>query len=249
MQTRILGLVGSTGAFALLGVISGGAALAQAGPTGMPGNGSAGSPEAFQFAERKVSIDTDGARLVVVIPKLLKSVGADFVIDSDVKDAIVSSHLTNVKLQTALDVLMRVSDIPVQYKFEKGAYRFSKRVELPAASASPQSLPPGEPVLPPLPTTLQEEIDIHNVQTFDLLRVLNGLFGIPVDIDPTGDDSGLSGHATASGSSGALGQGTFTSRGSASSGSIGGGHSSQNGSGGVIVNVFGHPIRLGNLGH
>ncbi|MCW3099579.1 MAG: hypothetical protein JWL77_5197 [Chthonomonadaceae bacterium] len=253
MQTRILGRIGTRSVLALLCVMSGGAALAQAGSAGMPGDGSAGSAGASKFAEMKVSVDASSERLVVVIPKLLKSVGADFIIDSDIKNAILSSHLTNVKLQTALDTLLRVSDIPVQYTFEKGAYHFSKRVEPVPETPLPKPQPPGEPVLPPLPTTVEEVVDVHNVQTYDLLRVLNGLFGVPVAIDPGGDNGALDGHRTDSGGSSTLGQGTDTGHGSVSSGSILGGRNgrgSQNGStgGGMVINAFGHLFRIGN-GH
>ena len=233
---------------ALLWVMSGGAALAQAGSAGMPGAGSgAGSSGASKFADMKVSVDATSERLVVVIPRLLKSVGAEFSIDTDVKNALLSSHVANVKLQTALDVLMRVSDIPVQYTVEKGVYHFSKGVApLPEAPpVTPQ--PPGESVLPPPPTTVQEDVDVHNVQTFDLLRVLNGLFGVPVTIDPNGDDGSRSGRAHSNGSGG-LGQGSVTTGGNASSGSIGTGSGRQTGSGGTTLNLFGHYIRLGNPG-
>jgi hypothetical protein len=265
MQTRILGLVGVRSALALLCVLSGGAALAQGGSAGAQDGGNAGSASVSKFADMKVSVDATGERLVVLIPKLLKSVGADFSIDADIKNALLSSHLTNVKLQTALDTLMRVSDIPVQYKFEKGLYHFSKRIDpLPEVPLPPKPQPPGESVLPPPPTTVQDDIDVHNVQTYDLLRVLNGLFGVPVAIDPGGDNGRLAGRRLDSGGS-AVGQGSANSHGSTSSSSIGSGgiggnsgsfgtstngsgSSSQNGSSGGILNIFGHPIRIGN-GH
>ena len=184
--------VGSGSALAVLWVISGGAAAAQEGSAGAPDGGGKGSPAASKFAEMKVSIDVDRGRLVEVVPKLMKSVGAEFSIDADVKDALVSSHLTNVKLQTVLDVLLRVSTIPVQVTLEKGVYHFSKKPELPPEAPPPTPRAPAEPLLPPLPTTAEDGIDVHNVQTFDLLRVLNGVFGIPVSIDPSGD-TGASG--------------------------------------------------------
>ena len=263
MQTRILGLVGVRSALTLLCVMSGGVALAQA--SGTQDGGAAGSSNTSKYADMKVSVDATGERLVVLIPKLFKSVGAEFSIDADVKNALLSSHLTNVKLQTVLDVLLRTSDIPVQYKVEKDVYHFSKRVDpLPEAPpAKPQR--PSEPVLPPPPTIVQDDVDVHNVQTYDLLRVLNGLFGVPVAIDPGGDNGRLNGHRLDSGGSSAVGQGSANSHGSTSSGSIGSGGiggssgsfgtsangsgaSSQSGSGGAILNIFGHPIRIGN-GH
>ena len=194
---------------------------------------------ASKFAEMKVSIDADDGRLVVVVPKLMQSVNAEFTIDAEVKDALVSSHLSKVKLHTVLDVLMRVSSIPVQYTFEKGLYHFSKKVDLPPEAPPPTPRLPDEPLLPPPPTTQTEDVDIHNVQTFDLLRVLNGLFGVPVSIEPSEDRAAGRGsiadllpgfgpggpvHNTTSGNNG-------QARGSGSS-----------------FTLFGHPINLGHLG-
>ena len=242
MQTHRLGRVGTLSALALLLTMSGGAALAQGGSSGMP-DGGAGSSDASKCLDMKVSVDATGERLVVLIPKLLKDVGAEFSIDSDVKNAHLSSHLSNVKLQTVLDVLLRTSDIPVQYTLEKGVYHFTKRVEpLPEAPpAKPQR--PNEPLLPPPPTSVQEDVDVHNVQTFDLVRVLNGLFGIHATIDPYGDSGPPRPH---SGGNSGVGQGSISTGGGGSSRTIGGNNGHQNGSGGTVVNLFGHYIRFNN---
>jgi hypothetical protein len=247
MQTHRSGRIRTLSALALLLVMSGGSALAQAGSSGMP-DGGGGSSGASKFLEMKVSVDATGERLVVVIPKLLKSVGAEFSIDADVKNALLSSHLSNVKLQTVLDVLLRTSDIPVQYTLEKGVYHFSKRVEPPPEASPTKPLLPNEPILPPPPTIAQGDVDVHNVQTYDLLRVLNGLFGIPVAIDPTGD--GSASRPSQSSGYGSLGQGSISTGGSQSGNSIGtrrgNQNGNQNGSGGAVMNIFGHYIRLNN---
>ncbi len=255
MQTHRLVSAGCRGTLALLWVMSGSAAIAQAGSSGMPPDGSAGSAGASKYLEMKVSIDATSERLVVVIPKLMKSVGAEFSIDSEINNAHLSSHLSNIKLQTALDVLLRTSDILVQYTLEKGVYHFSKRSEpLPEAPPPPKPTSPAESVLPLPPTTVQEDVDVHNVQTYDLLRVLNGLFGVPVSIDPSSASSGRD-HGAPNYPN--LGKGTDTGHGSVGSNSLGGRRNSQfggqngsgSGSGGLIVNVFGHSVRLGNPGH
>lgn len=248
MQTRILGWIGTHSLLTLLCVVSGGAAKAHAGQAGMPGDGSAGSSGASKFAEMKVSVDTVGGRLIVVIPPIMKSIGADFTIDADVKNAIVASHLTNVKLQVALDSLLRVSDIPVQVKFEKGVYHFSKRVD-PIPEVLPQPpLNPGESVLPPPPTTVEGDVDVRNVQTYDLLRVLNGLFGVPIAIDPSRDPGN---HAQGAPTYPGLGQGTDTGHGNVSSNGIGGNRSIQYGNqsnrDGSNVTLFGHTFHFNNI--
>ena len=248
MQTHNLRQVGCRSALALLWVLSGGAALAQAGTPGTSGDGGAESSGASKFSEMKVSVDTTGGRLIVVIPPIMKSVGADFTIDADVKNAIVASHLTNVKLQTALDSLLRVSDIPVQVKFEKGVYHFSKRVD-----PIPEVLPvlplnPGESVLPPPPTVAQSEVDVHNVQTYDLLRVLNGLFGVPIEIDPTQDTGNRTQGAP---NYPGLNQGSDTGHGTVSGGGLGGNrnlqYGNQNNRGGSNVTIFGHTFHFNNI--
>lgn len=243
MQTRVLKLAGSSGALALLWALSGSAASAQAPPAGTLSGGSASSSGASQFAEMKVSIDTDGGRLVEVVPQLLKSVGAEYIIDAEVKNALITSHLANVKLQTALDVLVRVSTIPVQVSFEKGVYRFSKKaetVEAPPETTPMPSLRPGDSVLPPPPEVLEGEVDIHNVQTFDLLRVLNGLSGGSASLGAYDSVGSLSGYSSYSGS-GTSPSGYRSGGGSSILG--GSGSSSQNGGGGLILNIIGHQGR------
>jgi hypothetical protein len=259
MQTRFTGRIGVRSALALACMSFGGAASAQAPPTGTsvgnaapPKSDSGGAPSGTsQFADRKVSIDLDNARLVVAVPQLLKSVGAEYIIDADVKNAIISSHLTNVKLHTALDVLMRVSSLPVQYTFEKGVYHFSKKVEPPPETPSPLPYTPGEAVLPPPPTSLDETIDVHEVQTFDLLRVLNGVFGTQGTIGDPGANGSLSGYSGAS-QHGVSGKGITAGGigsvfGTQASGNNG--QNSQSGAIGPTITLFGHRIQFGPPRH
>lgn len=259
MQTQLLGRLGTRSALALLCVLSGSLALAQAPSTGAPGSaaappdsGSSTAPSATsRFADMKVSLDLDNARLVVAIPELLKTVGAEYIIDADVKNALISSHLTNVKLHTALDVLMHVSSLPVQYTFEKGVYHFSKRVEPPPAAQVPVLHPPGESVLPPPPTSVEDTVDVHEVQTFDLLRVLNGLFGTPVSIGDPGANGTLSGSSSAS-NHGVSGSGVRAGGGSSAlstQGSAAAGQTSQSSASGPTITLFGHRIQLGAPRH
>ena len=240
MQVRGLGFVGSRSALALMLALVGSTASAQAPPPGAPDGSSNGSSGASKFADMKVSIDTDSGRLVEVVPKLLKSVGAEFVVDGDVKNARVSSHLANVRLKIVLDVLMRGSSIPIQYTFDKGVYHFSKKVEPPPEAPAPTPSVTDEPLLPPPPTTQTEDVDIHNVQTFDLLRVLNGLFGVPVAIDPSGE--GAAGRGSIAGSLPGFGPGGPVRGNNSSNGS------QAHGSGSSFT-LFGHAINLSHLSH
>jgi hypothetical protein len=233
-------------AVTLLLALSGGAALAQGPPPGTSEGGSTTSSGASRFSEMKVSIDVERGRLVTVVPTLLKSIGAEYVIDAEVKNAVVSSHLTNVKLQTALDTLLRVSDIPVKYTFEKGAYHFSLKVEPPPKPAPPAMPIPGESVLPPPPDIVEDVVDVHNVQTFDLVRVLHDLLGLPAGIDPTFGEGGSSGVANTpivgsiSGSSSVGGNSLF--------GLPGRNARSQNSAGGVLGSITGHSFWIGAPG-
>lgn len=194
MQTHIRKRIGCRSALALLLALAGNGAVAQT-PAGMPPGDDPNVASFAKFSDTKVNIDAENKRLIEVLPDLMKSAGADFTIDADVKNARISSHLTNIRLQTALDTLMRVSDIPVQYTFEKGLYHFAKKRETapePPRIPPPADLLPEEPLLPGPPTVQQDEVDVHNVQTYDLLRVLNGIFNVPIQIIPT-DGSGPQG--------------------------------------------------------
>ena len=249
MQTRFTERGGVVSVLALLGMLSGGAVSAQAPPTGTSGGGPAppGSATPSQFADKKVSIDLDDARLVMAVPQLLKSVGAEYIIDADVKNAVISSHLTSVKLHTALDVLMRVSSLPVQYTFEKGVYHFSKKVEPPLEAPASNPYTPGEAVLPPPPSSLDETIDVHEVQTFDLLRVLNGVFGTQGAIGDPGSNGSLSGYSSAS-NRGISGKGITAGSSGSVFGTQGSGNNAQSSRStaiGPTITLFGNRIQFG----
>lgn len=264
MRTHRLKRIGIGSALAVLWVAAGGAALGQTPAGGGAGDGGSDtSSNISKYADMKVTIDAENKRLVEVIPPLMKSVGAEFTIDADVKNTIVSSHLSNVKLQTVLDVLLRSGDIPVQVTFEKGLYHFAKKVEtapepprVPSTPARP--LLPEDSVLPPPPPGDQKDVDVHNVQTYDLLRVLNGLFNIPIGVDPSDPDEsdhrgarngygnvgGSYSGFTNSSSHGITGRGITNTSSSGLLGTTGNGSSQQrNGSG--TITVFGHPIHFG----
>lgn len=260
MQTRLPGRIGTRSALALVCVLSGAIASAQAPPAGTsggtvppPDTGNSTAPSGTsRFAEMKVSIDLDNTRLVVALPQLLKTVGAEFIIDADVKNALISSHLTGVKLHTALDSLLRVSDIPVQYTFEKGVYHFSKRLEPPPqAPSAPFCTLPARPCCRRPPTSVDDTIDVHEVQTFDLLRVLNGVFGTPVSIGDSGTNGSLSGYSSAS-HVGITGRG-ITSGGVTSvlgtQGNGANGQNSQSSAIGPTITLFGHRIQFGGSRH
>ncbi len=235
---------------------SGGAAVAQTPPAGMPGgtNGTAGSganagtthagPE--KFFDKKVSVDADSGRLVDVLPKLLKSVDAEFVISPDVKNALVSGHLTGVKFKTALDLLMRVSNIPVEYRYEDGLFRFTKKVE--PSPTLPEPLP-GEAVLPPPPRQGEERFDVREVGVENLIRALTGGDPSFLPPSPSGYSSGsANGHSSYS-SFGFSPNGVHSGSGGNQFNSQGNNTSSQNNGGGGSITIFGHTIHLGGGGN
>src|SRR5947209_5690428 len=86
------------------------ATLAQAQETGAKdgGNSTKTGSDASGLADKRVTVDADTLRLTEALPPLMKSAGADFVVDNALKNATVSVHLNNVRFQTALDTLVKV---------------------------------------------------------------------------------------------------------------------------------------------
>ncbi len=224
-----------------------GAAFAQNPPAGMPsGNGSANSAISSgseKFDDKKVSVDADGAKLVDVLPKLLKSVGAEFIIAPEVKNALLSGHLTNVKFKSALDLLLRVSTIPVEVTYTEGMFRFSKKVELPAADTTPSS----ESALPLPPKQGEAIVDVRKAGTENIIRALTGQDPSILPPNPSGYSSGsVTSHSSYS-SFGFSPNGVRLGSASSQMNSQGGNGSQS--SGGGSITIFGHTFRLGNSGN
>lgn len=97
--------------------------------------------ETKNLADKRVTLKVEEVSLTAAIKMLMKSVGADFMIDPALRDAYVTANLTNIRLGVALDTLMKVSSIPAEYRVEDGVYIFE-----------PRKAPP-----PPAPETIRKE--------------------------------------------------------------------------------------------
>lgn len=124
---------------------------------------------ATKLADRRVTLQVEEASLSNAVRMLMKSVGADFSIDPALRDARVTANLTNIRLQIALDTLMRISTIPATYRVAEGVYIFEPRKEEPPA-------PP--PVLEEEsksgPKVRYEYIKVRNVDASYLAYLLGG---------------------------------------------------------------------------
>ena len=147
--------------------------LAQAQDKDMGGNGGDSSAKtgngAAGLADKKVTVDADGVKLAEALPPLMKSVGADFVVDNSLKDVTVSVHLSNVRFQAALDTLVKVCSQPVMYKLVDGVYHFLPRVDEPEP---PRAEPP--PSWPRGPAYKLGKIVVQNSDAQELVDFLSG---------------------------------------------------------------------------
>jgi hypothetical protein len=103
---------------------------------------------ATTIENKMVSVDSENSRLSDVLPDLMKTVGADYSLDSTIKNARVTIHITSAKFKPTLDTLMRVCDIPVTYRVEKGLYHFMALADAPPephAAPTPRSEAPSRP--------------------------------------------------------------------------------------------------------
>jgi hypothetical protein len=124
---------------------------------------------ATKLADKRVTLQVEEASLTNAIRMLMKSVGADFSIDPALREARVTANLTNIRLQVALDTLMRISTVPASYRVAEGVYLFEPRKE--------------EPPTPPLiieedtksaPKARFETIKVRNVDPSYLAALLGG---------------------------------------------------------------------------
>ncbi|HLK56177.1 MAG TPA: hypothetical protein VKU00_06420, partial [Chthonomonadaceae bacterium] len=135
-----------------------------------------------------VSVDADNTLLSDALAQIMKSAGADFVVDNALKKATVSVHLTNVRFQAALDTLVKVSSEPVSYKIEDGVYRFIPRVDPPEA-------PPTPPAGPSRPSYKIGKIVVQNSDAQELVDFLTGASS---GLDSGPDSLSMNGNITGS---------------------------------------------------
>ena len=135
-------------------------------------------------ADKRISIDAQDATLASVLTTLMKGVGANYTLDNSLRSVRVTAHLHNLRLETALDVLLRSVAPPATYRLEEGVYQFTLKSEtaLPEPSAVGAS---GDP----LPQSGVRHLQVARVYFIDAAEAALILGGIP--IRATGQTYGL----------------------------------------------------------
>ena len=172
--------------------------------------------------DKRVSIDAEEATLSSVLTTLMKSVGANYTLDNSLRSLRVTAHLHNLRLETALDVLLRSVAPPAMYRLEEGVYQFKLKIE----PALPEPSVVGSDNTE-LPQSGVRHLQVARVYFIDAAEAALILGGIP--IRSTGQTYGLvdpNKLGIAGVSSGAAGTG---SGGSAAGGAVGANGQAANG--------------------
>jgi hypothetical protein len=101
----------------------------------------------------------------------MKSVGADFSLDSGIKNAHVTIHIASAKFKPTLDTMMKVCDLAVTYRVEKGLYHFMALADAPALPRAPAS---GRSEAPARPGPRYNGGDPLAVAVSELFQFLSG---------------------------------------------------------------------------
>lgn len=128
-------------------------------------------PDISKYADKRVTLNFDNARLTEAIQTLMKSVGADFLIAPELKPSVVTVHLNNVRFAAALDVLLKSGSIPAEFTIDNGLFRFVPRKEPmtpPQEEATPE-LPEKDPFLPFI-----AKIPVKNMEAARMYALLTG---------------------------------------------------------------------------
>ncbi|HZT41404.1 MAG TPA: hypothetical protein VFA07_04415 [Chthonomonadaceae bacterium] len=139
---------------------------------GAQGTGSSNNTSsATSLADKRVTIDFEDIALTAAIRQLMNSVHASYTLDNALGAARVTAHLTDVRLDTALDMLMKVSSVPAEYQEEQGVYVFSRRKEQvqTVATALTGQKTPEQTSLP-----RYEKIQVNFVDAGALAQLLGG---------------------------------------------------------------------------
>ena len=123
------------------------------------------------LADKRVTLDLDDIALTAAIRQVMNSVHASYTLDNALGAARVTAHLTDVRLNTALDMLMRVSSVPAEYQVEQGVYVFSRRQEAVQAVAAAVA---GQATAEPARPTHYEKIQVNFVDAGALAQLLGG---------------------------------------------------------------------------
>jgi hypothetical protein len=151
-----------------------------------------GKAEAGKYADKRVTLTFEGVSMTTAIQTLMKTVGADFLIDPGLKDSVVNAKLNNVRFPVALDVLLKSGSIPAEFTVKDGIFRFTPRKE---PIAPPQEEPPAPPDKEPFLPFISR-IPIKNMEAARMYALLTGTpywGGIPdgmISGDVTGHQEG-----------------------------------------------------------
>jgi hypothetical protein len=151
-------------------------------PATAQGNGQSTDTSVAQ-ADKRVSIDAEDATLSSVLTMLLSSVGANYTLDSSLRSLHVTAHLHDLRLKTALDVLLRSVAPPVTYRLEDGVYQFKLKSE--SALPEPDAVGAGDTP----PQSGVRHLQVARVNFIDAAEAALILGGIP--IRSTGQTYGL----------------------------------------------------------
>ena len=124
--------------------------------------------------EKAVSIDAEDATLASVITTLMQSVGANYTLDNSLRTIRVTAHLHNIRLDIALNILLRSANPPITYRYENSVYSFLPKVE-PTAPEIIGTDNDGTPTLPGL-----KHIQVVRVNFIDAAFAARILGGIPI---------------------------------------------------------------------
>ncbi len=133
---------------------------------------------------KAVTVDAENATLASVITTLMQSVGANYTLDNSLRTIRVTAHLHNIRLDIALNVLLRNANPPITYKYEDSVYSFFPKVEPPAPEIV-GSANEGLPVLSGL-----RHIQVVRSNFMDAAVLAQILGGIPIRA-PEGQTYGL----------------------------------------------------------
>ena len=126
-----------------------------------------------RFDDLKVSIDADGANLVVTLRSLMKSIKANYVIDDTLNDGKASINVKDIPFKTALKLLIKVSTLPIESDYKDGIFHFRlSEVKADSGKKDEKADPAKEPLLPPPPRI--EKIKLQNSDAKDTLDSLLG---------------------------------------------------------------------------
>lgn len=181
----------------------------------------ASTAPASPLDDKRVSLNVEDVTLSTAIRTLMTGLGADFTIDDALEGARVTAHLTNLRLKVVLATLSKASTLPITYKFEKGIYRFSPKVE-------PPPTPPQPAPKKPAPDPVQDKIKVDAAKARRIAEILSGNLGDPnAVLRGNRSNSDLDRHGETS-SSGII-NGTLFSGGGSSSSSLNGNSSRRSG--------------------